>query len=516
MVEILDYGSLGEHTASYFIDFEYCEFNLADYLCGRVRASQGLIDYQSCGIQGHLPFFICAIMQQLLSALMFIHAHGQTHRDLKPQNSMVPSSSILYLTLVLYSSIRGFWKIADFGTTGAAGTAGLQLTELGRGSSGYRAPELIGETSAFNQKSDIWCLGCIFYELCTGKTVFQSDFEVFEFRSPENLSFPAVQYLSDEFIRLARQDWIDQLLRRNHELRPNVRSLVSNFDRLVRTIIPTAKLQTDADWMLEPNILWTDGPIQETIPRYEEMFIVGSHVQSQAQFERYRQVWLSRAKLLGDSHALAISSRARMAWAALYLREYKIAAEIFTELHSILEISLGRDHPMTLGSQYGSASCCQNEKEVKPTYESIGKYGEVLELQKKVLGNNHADTLRSMRGLAWAHFHSGDHMKAAELLAQVQQTCTLRGPDDPESWTTAARIGWYHWWRSETEEALERFNAAFQKQRLHFGMSHPETIESFAGLVWCESKLHFDNGDISQSTREEQAIRAAPRMIFMV
>ena len=141
-------------------------------------------------LRNHATITQCIdLHSQLLSALTFIHAHGQTHRDLKPQNSMAPTLSILCLTLVLYSSMRGLWKIADFGTTGTAGTTRLQLTESGRGSSGYRAPELMAETSAFNQKSDIWCLGCIFYELCTGKTAFRSDFEVFEFRSPETLSF---------------------------------------------------------------------------------------------------------------------------------------------------------------------------------------------------------------------------------------------------------------------------------------------------------------------------------------
>jgi len=398
------------------------------------------------------------------------------------------------------------------GRLALAGTARLQLTESGRGSNGYRAPELIGETSWFNQKSDIWCLGCIFYELSTGKPAFRSDFEVFEFRSPETLSFPAVQFLPDEFKRLARDEWIDQLLQRDHELRPNVRSILSNFDRLVRTIIPAANVQTDADWLLEPNILWTDGPMQETIPRYEEMFVAGSYAQTQAQFERYRQVWLSRTRLVGESHDLAISSRNRMAWAALYLHEYQVAAEIFGEIQAMQERSLGPDHPMTLGVQYGLASCCQDENEVKPTYDAIEKYGRVLELQKRVLGNNHPDTLRSMRGLAWAHFHSGDHRKAAELFAYVQKTFALQGLDEPEAWTTYARIGWYHWWRSETEDAIKWFNKAFQKQRLHFGMSHPETIESFAGLVWCESKLRFDAREFGQSDREGEAIRAAERV----
>ena len=40
-------------------------------------------------------------------------------------------------------------------------------------------------------------------------------------------------------------------------------------------------------------------------------------------------------------------------------------------------------------------------------------------------------------------------------------------------------------------------------------MSHPETVESFAGLVWCESKLRFE---FDQSDQEGEAIRAAERV----
>lgn len=36
----------------------------------------------------------------------------------------------------------------------------------------YRAPELFLQTNYYTQKTDIWSLGCIFYFIYTGKTLF--------------------------------------------------------------------------------------------------------------------------------------------------------------------------------------------------------------------------------------------------------------------------------------------------------------------------------------------------------
>lgn len=88
IVKILGHGSLGIHTGSYFIDLEYCDINLEEYIRGSTRPCFGLYVYQEAQEDGHLPLIICAIMQQILSGLTFIHEKGKVHRDLKPRNSM--------------------------------------------------------------------------------------------------------------------------------------------------------------------------------------------------------------------------------------------------------------------------------------------------------------------------------------------------------------------------------------------------------------------------------------------
>lgn len=83
--------------------------------------------------------------------------------------------------LVLYSREQDVWKIADFGST-AQGTSNRCVTTVHcRGTSSYRAPELLRENAFYNNKSDIWAIGCILWEIVTAKKAFEDDWAVKQF-----------------------------------------------------------------------------------------------------------------------------------------------------------------------------------------------------------------------------------------------------------------------------------------------------------------------------------------------
>jgi serine/threonine protein kinase len=97
--------------------------------------------------------------RQILSALRFAHRHGIVHRDIKPHNVLVDS--------------EGRVKVTDFGIA-RAGTS--QMTETGSivGTAQYLSPEQ-ARGGEVDQRSDLYSLGVVLYELLTGKTPFEGD-----------------------------------------------------------------------------------------------------------------------------------------------------------------------------------------------------------------------------------------------------------------------------------------------------------------------------------------------------
>jgi serine/threonine-protein kinase len=144
--------------------------------CGRVATSIGesayivfeLLQGESLGNRiaraGRLaPVTAVEIARQIAAALDAAHRAGVLHRDLKSENvHLVPDSAV-------YSGERV--KILDFGLA-KLGTS--QHTDLGTvfGTPRYMSPEQCRSAASVDQRSDIYSLGCILFELVTGRTPF--------------------------------------------------------------------------------------------------------------------------------------------------------------------------------------------------------------------------------------------------------------------------------------------------------------------------------------------------------
>ncbi|XP_073902573.1 serine/threonine-protein kinase Nek8 isoform X1 [Castor canadensis] len=100
-----------------------------------------------------LHFFV-----QILLALHHVHTHFILHRDLKTQN-------------ILLDKHRMVVKIGDFGISKILSSKSKAYTVVGTPC--YISPELC-EGKPYNQKSDIWALGCVLYELASLKRAFEA------------------------------------------------------------------------------------------------------------------------------------------------------------------------------------------------------------------------------------------------------------------------------------------------------------------------------------------------------
>src|ERR1700687_1406496 len=145
---ILRIHDLGEFAGVKFISMAYVEGGDLTQLLKR---------------EGRLaPERAIGIMEQLCKALAAAHAAHIMHRDLKPQNILVDRDDHIY--------------VSDFGLAKSleANLAGVTRTGVVLGTPHYMSPEQV-EGKPVDQRSDIYALGLILYEMLTGVLPFQGD-----------------------------------------------------------------------------------------------------------------------------------------------------------------------------------------------------------------------------------------------------------------------------------------------------------------------------------------------------
>jgi serine/threonine protein kinase len=100
------------------------------------------------------------IVVQVAQGLAYAHEHGIVHRDVKPANIMVVRD--------------GHVKITDFGIARMASASVRTQTGMVLGSPKYMSPEQVLGKS-IDQRSDIFSLGVMLYEMLTGQQPFVGD-----------------------------------------------------------------------------------------------------------------------------------------------------------------------------------------------------------------------------------------------------------------------------------------------------------------------------------------------------
>ncbi|VDD86563.1 unnamed protein product [Enterobius vermicularis] len=96
---------------------------------------------------------------QVAVGLEYMHAKNILHRDLKTKN-------------ILLNRKRTIVKLSDFGISKELASRSLASTVVG--TPNYLSPEIC-EGRSYNEKSDLWSLGCVLYELCELRKAFDGN-----------------------------------------------------------------------------------------------------------------------------------------------------------------------------------------------------------------------------------------------------------------------------------------------------------------------------------------------------
>ncbi|GMQ82776.1 MAG: hypothetical protein BMS9Abin05_2238 [Rhodothermia bacterium] len=114
--------------------------------------------------KGPLPLpDVLDIIRQLLTAFQDAHSVGIVHRDIKPANIMITESDVV--------------KVTDFGLAKIRSAETTRtMTQGVMGTLYYMSPEQL-EDGDVDQRSDLWSLGVVFYELLVGARPFDATYE---------------------------------------------------------------------------------------------------------------------------------------------------------------------------------------------------------------------------------------------------------------------------------------------------------------------------------------------------
>jgi serine/threonine protein kinase/tetratricopeptide (TPR) repeat protein len=137
---------LGEEKGTHYITMEYVS---GEDLKSFIRRARQLTTGTAIDIA-----------KQVCEGLVEAHRLGVVHRDLKPQNIMIDK--------------EGYARIMDFGIARSLKTKGITGAGVMIGTPEYMSPEQVDGKDP-DQRSDIYSLGVILYEMVTGRVPFEAE-----------------------------------------------------------------------------------------------------------------------------------------------------------------------------------------------------------------------------------------------------------------------------------------------------------------------------------------------------
>jgi len=450
-----------------------------------------------------------SLFTKVCDAIQHGHLKGIVHRDLKPGNILVDSS--------------GQPKVIDFGvarSTDSDMVLTTLQTDVGQliGTVQYMSPEQCeADPSDIDTRSDVYALGVILYELLTGKPPYslqrmaiheavrivreeepaklstigrhlRGDIETIamkalekdrerRYQSATELKQDIQHYLEDEPISAKPPGFIDYLRRFAKKHTAAAVAISTIFVVLVAAVvgisnfaINAAKERTRAEQVLE---------------FLTSMISSGDSANPGAIVEDRFELMLSEASKDLEEHFAdqpLVEAKIRDVIGRFYKRLYKFdeAKPEFVEVLAIRRRILGDNHPDTLSSLHNMGILLYREAKYD---DAEVHFLQALEGRRDRLGDKHRDTLASITAMGHVLKAQKKLNEAGEYYREAIETSKdVRGNDDKDTLRAMNNMGAFLKAQGKDDESELYYLQALKGYRRVLGDVHSDTLTSIRNM----------------------------------